>query len=290
MSRLTVLIGGGSGFVGSSLRKSLVNRGHTVKVISRTQRGDITWDQIRNDGIPPCDAIVNLAGTHVMDKKWTPKRKQEIIDSRVLPTKLLVQKMKEMSNPPKVFVSGSAVGLYPTSKMATYFETYSGNPAPNFAGEVVHKWEECSQPLEGGNIRRVLIRLGVVLGKEGVLAKMKMPLGLAYVGKIGDGEQYFPWIHVDDAANMITWVIENENIRGPVNVVAQESVTNAQFADTLQKVFKRPAVPFPKKVFDLMFGESAVMLTEGKRVVPGVAQKVGFPYKYPNLWSALSNI
>eukprot|EP01117_Protostelium_nocturnum_P011119 TRINITY_DN4039_c0_g1_i1.p1 TRINITY_DN4039_c0_g1~~TRINITY_DN4039_c0_g1_i1.p1 ORF type:complete len:471 (-),score=145.97 TRINITY_DN4039_c0_g1_i1:26-1438(-) len=213
-SSLKILVGGGSGFLGSRLVPQLKNRGHRVKIISRKGGQDkVTWDQIKRDGIEKdTDAVINLAGARILDWAWTDKRKQVLLDSRVGTTKLLVEKINSMKDGerPKVFINGSAVGIYPLDRVNTVDENYDGKVADNFAGELCKKWEDEVEKLNP-SVRRVVTRFGIILGDGGALKPMSLLFKLGLGGKMASGQQFWPWIHIDDATGAITHFLEVSN-------------------------------------------------------------------------------
>jgi uncharacterized protein (TIGR01777 family) len=269
-----------------------MTRGYTVTIISRTPGpGRITWDDVESKGIPDVDVVIQVPGANIMDKAWTPERKKELLDSRVGTTAKLVKAMEQSAAPPKVFVSGSAVGIYPTSETEEFDET-STKVADNFAGELVRKWEEASQlpPALQDKTRRVVIRTGAVLAsKEGMLQKMLTPFKLGLGGPFGSGNQYLPWIHIEDLVSLGEHAINKDNISGVLNGVAPDIVTNAQFAQELGRALHRPAIiPMPAFVIRFMFGERALLLLEGQKVIPKRTIASGFTWEYPTLKSALA--
>lgn len=291
---MKILIGGGSGFIGSHLSRRFRNLGHEVSIISRSPGPDrITWNQIEKEGIPECDAIVQIPGASVLQKRWTKERKEFLLESREGTTSLLVRELLKGKSKslPKVFVSGSAISYYPNSLTAEYTEDYSGPPAANFAGELCARWEQASAPLAQLPIRRTVIRLGIVLDKEGgafpqLLSLFRMGLG----GRQGSGKQWWPWIHRADAVELFSFAVTSD-VEGILNGVAPESVTNATMAQTLGRSVHRPAVMhLPSFPFKLAFGESAVMLLEGQKVIPKRTREMGFDFEFPTLESALKDI
>lgn len=183
---MRVVVAGGSGFIGTAVCSRLRARNHRPIVLSRKVSDDpewCTWDDVRQHGLPQCDALVNLCGENFLSARWTPSRKAVLESSRIATTKELVTLCLQMDKPPRVYVQASGVGYYPPSKSAVYNERYQGPPADNYAGWLTEQWEKASLPLthSPSNIRRVIVRTGVVLGNGGALAAMRLPFGLAYV-------------------------------------------------------------------------------------------------------------
>jgi hypothetical protein len=288
---LKVLIGGGTGFIGKHVSGILRNRGHQVTVLSRTSGpGRLTWRDLEKTDIGEFNATIQLSGAPILEKPWTEDRKKELLASRVDLTKLLVSKL-ENSDKPHTFVQGSAIGFYPTTKTAQFDESYSGPPPNNFAGELVSKLEAASEPLtKNNNIRRVLVRTGIVLGRDGgAFSQLLLPLGLAYAGKMGSGNQYYPWIHIEDIAHLFAYCVEH-NVTGVVNGVAPHAVTNGEFASILGKVSGKFTVPAPEFVVKTMFKERAFMILEGSKILPTRTLESGFKFEYPTLESAIKEI
>lgn len=212
------------------------------------------------------------------------------MDSRVGLTSILTTAIQNTKNAPKIFVSGSAIGYYPNNIDGVYDESYNGAPATDFSGQLCAAWETASLPLET-TTRRSIVRTGVVLASgEGALAQMLLPGGLAVAGTIGSGQQWMPWIHVNDLVEMFAFAIENESVKGILNGTAPENSTNADFASTLATVTNRWAVPTPEFVANFMFGERAPLLTRGSKVLPKRATQLGFTFQYRTLDAALRNL
>jgi len=292
---LRVVVGGGTGFIGNHLCNKLVASGHSVTIISRTPGpGRVSWNQVNQGELPPCDAIVQLSGENIMQKTWTEARKKELLESRVGTTKILMKAISSLSNPPKIFVSGSAIGYYPTSssEKLTFDEYYEGAPANNFSGQLVSEWEkEVFAGKEQDSLRRVVIRTGIVLGKGGALEQMLLPFKLGLGGRMGSGKQYWPWIHIDDITGIFQHSLETEKVEGILNGTAPHYVTNEEFAKTLAKVLNRPAIiPMPDLVLKLLFRERAFLLSEGHVIVPQRTLQSGYKFMFDNLEAALGNL
>jgi len=210
-----------------------------------------------------------------------------LLDSREGAINSLVKYIKAHPKPPKHFIGTSAVGYYPTNTQVVYDELYSGPPANNFAGELCSGVEKSINQLQGTATKCSIIRPGVVLGPEGALMQMALPLRIGWVGKIGDGNQYFPWITIDDLVSMYIHCIELE-VTGILNGVAPEIVTNNEFSKSLGEITHSPVVlTSPEFIVRPLFGESHYLLTQGQKVKPDVALKTGFNFKYPTLRDAL---
>lgn len=287
---MRILISGGSGFIGHALTATLKARGDEVIIWSRqpsVQPGWITQlDQISD----PVDAVINLAGAGIVDKRWTPERKQLLRDSRIQTTKTLVDWMETQASPPKTLISGSAIGYYGSHATGELDE--QAEPNTGFTHHLCADWESEALKAEALGVRVCLIRTGVVLGaKEGALKKMLPPFKLGLGGPIASGEQWMSWVHIDDEVGAICWLLDQSSLKGAFNLTAPEAVTNAVFSKTLGKVLHRPAVfKVPAVVMKLMLGEASELLLEGQCVKPVALERSGYVFKYPTLHAALENI
>lgn len=300
---LHVLIGGGKGWIGKNLQQHLISKGHKVTLIARKpSHGNLTWKDFESRNIlrdmalvnNKVDSVVVLTGANIAEKKWTEERKTELLESRIKPTQILTQQILDLDEKdrPNSFISGSAIGIYPSSSDKVFDENYNGQYDETFAGRLCSEWENSSKDLDRTNTRRVITRISIVLGKDGgFLKSTRLPLGISYVGKIGDGKQWFTWIHMKDLTRLIEHSIVNENIKGPINACSPNNVTNEEYNEILKKVTKRFTVPLPESVVNMVFGERAPLMLEGKQVVPSpVTSNSGFYYLYPNLEGALASI
>jgi uncharacterized protein (TIGR01777 family) len=296
---MRVVIAGGTGFVGKRLCERLLQHGHQVSVLSRdaSARSSLpasvdvqTWDPA---GAPPqlregTEAIVNLAGESIAGGRWTEQRKARIRESRMQATDALVEAIKASSPQPSVLVNASAVGYYG----ARGDEPLSEDAAPGrgFLTDVVLEWEHRARAAESLGVRVVLLRIGVVLGRDaGALPQMSMPFKLFVGGPVASGKQWMSWIHIDDVVGMIVWAIENPQVSGPVNAVAPQALTNAEFSKEIGRALGRPSwLPAPAFALELLFGEMAeALLVNGQRVVPSRAQELGYSFEYPTARAAL---
>jgi len=289
----TVVIGGGSGFVGRALRKELVKNGYNTLIISRKpQDNAITWSEVEKDGLKHhknIAAVVNLAGQNFLDpfRRWTEDFQQNVIASRVTTTTALARAISNMEEKPKVFISTSGIGYYAASETAEYTEESSGGDF-DFFSNLCTQWEDASQLPEDINVRRVIIRLGIVLGRSGgIIQRMFWPFYAGVGGPIGSGRQYFPWIHINDAARLYTHAIEN-SLSGVYNGVAPQILTNKEFSTAFGRALWRPAIiPLPNFVPNIVFGyERAKVMTEGQKVIPKRTLESGFKYEYPDIEDA----
>lgn len=288
----TVVIGGGSGFIGSAISKALRQIGYEVVIVSR-QPGlnAISWNELRSDGLPKSSvAVINVAGQNVLDptRRWTPGFKQNVFSSRVNTTKLLAGAIKDMPNPPKIFATISGVGYYKPSATEEYKEDSPGGDY-DFFSRLCSEWEKAGCLPEELKVRRVIIRSGIVLGREGGMIKQLFwPFYFGIGGSVSSGKQYMPWIHIADIAGIFTHCIQSDDIDGVLNGVAPQIITNGEFTKAFAQSLWRPAlIPLPQFALNLAFSEErAVMMTEGQKVIPHRTLQSGYEYKFPDINSA----
>ena len=292
-----VLITGGSGLIGKRLSELLLEKGYEVSWLSRQpkNRGSIKaykWDvhasYIDIEAFHDLDHIIHLAGAGIADKRWSEKRKQEIIFSRVASTELLLDYVKKLKVDLKSFVSASATGYYGSvSNEKIYVET--DTPGNDYLSEVCKLWEEAIFLFQANNIRTVALRTGIVLSENGgALAKMKTPI----ISPLGYGKQYMPWIHLDDLCKMYLISLSNSNFKGAYNAVAPESVNNETFSKILANTLKRPylGIGVPAFLLQLVFGEIATILLNGSSVSADKIISSGFTFKFSTLQKALQDV
>ena len=293
-----VALTGASGMVGHQLKESLHSSGvETFSLVRRSQIEDvdeIAWDPtsgvINPAKLEGLTAIVHLAGDNIASSRWTAEKKQRIKQSRVEPTRILCEQLAQLKEPPKVIVCASATGFYGDRGAAEVDE--SSDPGTGFLPDVCKEWEDATQPARDAGIRVVNVRIGVVLSSRGgALQKMIMPFKLGAGGNVGNGRQYWSWITLDDLVGVIEFCIRNESLSGPVNAVAPEASTNAQFTKELGRVLHRPTViPMPGFLARLALGEMANdLLLASTRVVPGQLIKAGYQFQQATLDSALQH-
>jgi len=288
---MRILVSGSHGLVGKALISSLTPDGHEiVRLVRGTPKSanEIEWHP--NDGrldaasLEGIDAVVHLAGESIASGRWTDEKKRAIRDSRVKGTALLSDALARLSRPPSVFVSASAIGYY--GNRGDELLTENSAPGDDFLAKVCVEWENATIPAIEKAIRTVHARFGIILdANEGALAKMLTPFRMGIGGRIGDGKQWMSWIDIEDVVNGLKSVIENSSVNGPVNFVAPNPVTNAEFTKTLGRVLSKPTL-FPVPAFGarLAFGEMAdALLLSSARVKPGVLQH----FAYPTLEAAL---
>jgi uncharacterized protein len=290
-----VAVTGASGLVGSALVSSLAAGDHrAVALVRRAPRpgeNALRWDPssgaITPAGRAVADAIVHLAGDSIMGLRWTTEKKRRIRESRTTATRLLVQTLIRLPQPPAVLVCASAIGYYGSRGNEVLNE--ESRPGTGFLADVAREWEAATAPAIARGIRVVNLRLGVVLSAGGgALAKMLTPFRLGLGGVIGDGAQWMSWIALDDTIGAIVHALTTDSLRGPVNAVAPAPVTNAEFARTLGRVLGRPTlVPLPAFAARLALGEMAdELLLASQRVVPARLQASGYAFRHPTVEGA----
>lgn len=290
---MNILITGASGLVGSGLVEYLFAKGHNLFSLKRT--GNPTGEFWDFDSIPQdlleqsFDAVIHLAGENIATGRWTAAKKRKITDSRVEGTRQLVEFCAGLEKKPSVMFSASAIGYYGNRGDETLDETSS--PGSNFVSDVCQQWEQAAEPAVQAGCRVVFGRIGMVLsGKGGTLSTMLPSFKLGIAGVVGGGKQYVSWVHIEDLLAMIEFTIENNDISGPVNLVAPAAVTNREFTKTLGKVVKRPTVlNMPAFVAKAVFGQMGEELVLSScRVLPSVLMRSGYTHRFANLEQALA--
>ncbi|HEX2921320.1 MAG TPA: TIGR01777 family oxidoreductase [Bacteroidales bacterium] len=296
-----VLISGGTGFIGKYLSAKLVNRGYEVSFLGRTSQKnsgilsyswDIENDEIEKGAIETADYIIHLAGANIGEKRWTKKRKQLIIDSRVKTSRMILNKINKTNTKLNAFISASAIGYYglkTTDKIYSETDTSSND----FLGEVCRKWEEAAENFARSGIRTVKIRTAVVLGKErGAFANILKPARSGFALVIGNGKQFMPWIHIDDLCDIYIKAIEDKCMNGPYNAVAPDHKTNKDIMKALAIALKKRLlfIKIPEFLFKTIFGEMSGILLNGSRVSSENIVNAGYRFKFADLESALEDI
>lgn len=296
---MDVVVSGSNGLIGQALTAALEARGHTViPLVRRPVREDeraLQWDpaagSVDHHGLEGVDAVVHLAGESIASSRWTDDQKARILDSRTRSTTLLAEAMVGLDAPPSVFVSGSAIGYY--GDRGDEILTEASEPGSDFLADVCVRWEACSRFAAARGIRTVNIRTGIVLdSREGALARQLLPFKAGIGGRIGSGRQWQSWISLHDEVEAICHLLDAD-VEGPVNLVAPNPVTNAEFASTLGRVLRRPTLlPIPTFAPALLYGRELVeaLLLSSQRVEPGVLSAGGFQFRHPDLESALRDI
>ncbi len=293
---MKIVVAGGSGFIGEPLVRRLLARGDDVAVLTRNpvkvRAGrPLQWDPTKPGAwsaeVVAADVVINLAGENIAEGRWTDARKKQLIESRLNATRALVEAFRAAPPHRRTFITASATGFYGDRRDEELDE--SSPRGSGFLAELVDRWEAAAREAETLS-RLVVLRFGVVLATGGgALQKMLLPFKLGGGGPIGSGNQWMPWIERDDVLRMIEWAIDNDSVRGVYNVTAPEPVRNREFARTLGRVLRRPALlPAPAFALKLVFGEMAEeALLGGQRVLPRRAEREGFQFQSPSLESAL---
>lgn len=280
---MKIAISGSSGFIGHHLTDFFTELGEEVIPLSHALFREQSHQGLK-EALTGCDVVINLAGTSI-NTRWTDAAKRRILDSRIQTTRSLVQLINEMPRKPAVFISTSAVGIYPDEGTFTESAVTEGE---GFLADVCRQWEDEAQKLSP-DVRLVIMRFGVVLSVDGgALPRMLLPFRLFVGGKVASGKQGFSWIHMEDLVNGIWFIIQHPEICGIVNLVSPQPLTNAQFAKTAGEVLHRPVwFTVPAFVFRLLYGEGEVLMTKGQQAYPARLLSTGYIYRYGDLMSAL---
>jgi hypothetical protein len=302
---MKVVVAGGTGFLGRPLCEGFAEEGHEVIVLTRALPPGATAHEA-GTGVPGvtrvgwqldgqagdwarhvdgADAVVNLAGESIAARRWTPEQKSRLRESRVLATRGLAEAIRAAPRPPRVFVSGSAVGYYGSTAGDQVF-TEQAPPAADFLGAVSAEWEAEARRAARPETRIAILRTGVVLDRDGgALPRMLLPFRLFAGGPIGSGRQYVSWIAHLDWLALARWAIETPAASGPINATAPVPVTSAEFSRALGRALRRPSwLPAPSFALRLMLGEMAdALLIGGQRVVPKRALDLGFEFRCPEI-------
>lgn len=301
---MKILMTGGTGFIGTALRKHLSATPNDLVLLTRGESrmelsGALTvkyvhWDPAERGAwekeVNGCDAVINLIGKNVFEERWNSAVKQQILSSRVRPTQLLTEAIGRAERRPSVMVSVSAVGYYGDRGEETVTETATaGN---DFLAEVAQQWEAAALAAEQFGVRVAVPRIGLVLERSGgMIGKMLLPFRLFAGGPIGSGRQYLPWIHMEDVVRGILFPLENNTMRGVYNLTSPSPVTMDAFAGVFGSVLHRPSwLPVPNIALDVLYGEGAKVIVSGQRAVPERLLNAGYIFSYPELRPALEQI
>ncbi|MGJ8582252.1 MAG: TIGR01777 family oxidoreductase [Psychromonas sp.] len=290
-----VLITGASGLIGRALVPLLTSHGYQVHTLQRTpSKTEPYWliDQqlIKLNSAPQPDIIIHLAGENIANARWTEKVKQEITDSRIQSTQLIVDFINNCEAPPGLFICASAIGFYGDSGQQPVNE--DSPQGDEFVSQLAAQWEQVSQTVKSDNTRVVNLRTGIVLNKEeGALAKMLPAFKMGVGGKIGNGEQIMSWIDLNDHINAVLFIMRNANLTGPVNLVSPHPVTNRNFSVILANILNRPCIlPLPAFMIKLLFAEMGeALLLSSTNVRPNKLLEAGFTFQYDLLEESLKH-
>lgn len=294
---MRILISGASGLIGTALREHLMAGGHVVTPLVRGEAkpGEVAWNPLAGKLDPAafenCDAVVNLSGAGIGDRRWSDDHKRELLSSRLATTELLATTMAALDERPAVFVSGSAIGWY-GDRGDELLDEASG-PGGDFLSGLCQRWEAATASAEEAGVRTVHVRTGIVLSaRGGSLKKQLLLFKLGLGGRFGSGRQWQSWISIDDEVGAITHLL-SADVAGAVNLTAPNPVTNSEFASTLGKVLHRPAVlPTPMFGPKLLFGSELVeaLLLSSQRVDPSVLLRSGYEFRHETLETALRSV
>ncbi|MEH0666622.1 TIGR01777 family protein [Vibrio scophthalmi] len=300
---MKILLTGGTGFIGRELLKQLTTHEVTVltrspsrarQVLAHLKQSNLSFIDSLDDfhDLNPFDAVINLAGEPIADKRWTDSQKSLICESRWQLTEQLVALIHASTAPPSVFLSGSAVGYYGDQQAHPFDESLQVQSNDDFAHQVCARWEQIALRAQSQHTRVCLMRTGIVLGLDGgALKKMLPPYRLGLGGPIGTGKQYMPWIHLMDMVRAIVYLLDTEHAQGVFNFTAPHPVTNTLFSQTLARCLRRPHVLFtPAWVMKLVLGESATLLFDSIRAKPKKLTELGFTFQYSRLEPALKHL
>ncbi len=288
---MDVLVSGSTGLIGTALVPALEERGHRVVRLTRSGGGgqdSVRWDPmngtIEGDRLEGIDAVVHLAGESIASGRWTAQKKARILESRKQGTRLVAGAIAGLRTPPRVMVSTSAIGYYGDRGNELLRET--SPPGDLFLSRVCVEWESAADPAREAGIRVVHPRIGIVLSAKGGAFKQTLPIfKLGLGGKVGSGKQYWSWVSLDDVVGAMIHAIDDDSLEGPVNVVAPDAPTNAEYTKVLGRVLNRPTIfPLPAPAAKLMLGEVAdELLLPSTRVEPARLKETGYDYRHPEL-------
>lgn len=296
----TIIITGGTGLLGMRLSFLLHARGYQVRHLSRTANLNATypayqWDlknkKIDLNAFDQVDGIIHLAGANIAEGRWTSKRKKIILDSRIASTNLLAETISKLAQKPKVFVSCSAVGYY--GSMGDQVLTEESPMGSGFMCEVCQQWEASASVIRQQGIRTPIVRVGVVLSTQGgALPEFQLSYPVRVGAYFGNGQQYYPWIHIDDICQIFITALENEQMTGIYNGSAPEPATNKAIAAALAKATPKKIALMPVPAFStrLLMGEMANIILNSTRAVPKALEQVNFQFQYPNLSHAIEDL
>ena len=291
---MRILVAGGSGLIGQELITTLISEGHQVVQLVRRNTNpaaliqEFSWDPedtiFEYKDIGSIDIAIHLGGCSIARTRWSTKRKQLIRNSRVLSTQLLSASLAEMANPPKLLIVASGMGFY-GDRGDEPLNEHSG-PGNGFLADTAVEWESATKSAKKAGIRVVNARFGLIISRNGGLLKtLKIPFRFALGGRIGDGRQWWPWISLDDAINCLSFLIENDDISGAVNVTSPSPVRNSEFTSAVSNILSKPAwFNLPKPLIKVTLGQMGIeTMLHSQRAVPKVLLDAEFKWRYENL-------
>ena len=293
---MNVLLAGASGLIGKAIKAELIRTGNTVYPLIRNKRlGPCFYMQENNeiflDSSIHLDAVINLAGVNISERRWSHTVKDQIIQSRVQTTSTLSTALASLEKKPDVYLSASAIGYYGTDSNSTLCES---SPAGNdFLARLALGWERATEPAKAEGIRTCLLRFGLVLSPSGGMVKnLLLPFRLGCVGPIGSGLQMLSWVSLDDTISVMKELLENKEFNGAINIVSGQPVSSQQFAKALSGSIKRPALPkIPARIVKVMFGEVAdAALLVGAQVKSERMSELGIKLQHTDIQECLTDI
>jgi uncharacterized protein len=299
---MKITVTGGTGFVGRALTEELTRNGHELFILTRNiskyeNHEQITYVQWLNKGDQPAeilegvDVVINLAGESINSGRWTEERKQRILDSRLTATKEVLKILDQLRKKPQVLINASAVGFYGISNTKTFTEDIEES-GEDFLAKTVQQWEAEALQAEKMGIRTVFCRFGIILDQsDGALPRIALPYKLFAGGTVGSGNQWVSWIHLKDVVKGILFIINNDEVKGPVNFTAPNPVKMKEFGQTVGMVLHRPHwLPAPGFALKAALGEMSILVLEGQKVLPQKLLDHGYSFTYGNLKKALEDI
>lgn len=294
MDSSRIAVTGASGLIGSALVRSLADDGHqVVRLVRREPQGpdEVRWDPqeryVDAAGLAGVDAVVNLAGAGIGDKRWTPEYKRMIRDSRVFGTTALAEAAASLPEPPRVFVNGSAIGFY--GETGDRITDEDAPPGEGFLPSVCEEWEEAAAPVREAGVRTAFVRTGLVVSSGGGAWAKMFPLFKAGLGgRLGNGKQYWSYIALHDEVAAIRHILDREDLSGPFNLTAPHPLTNQEITEAMGRVLHRPTpFPVPAAVLKTVLGEMAGDVLGSQRVVPKRLLESGFQFAFPGIEDAI---
>lgn len=308
----TVLITGGTGVIGKELTKVLLQYGYDITILTRNPKESIkhnifgdkvtyaAWDvkkqTIDIEAIQKADYVIHLAGAGVLDHKWTATYKEEIINSRVNSSKLIVHTLSKINHHVKALISASAIGWYGADNNRSVMTGFTEDTPPDnhFLGQTCKLWEESVIPIEEMGIRRVSIRIGIALSNSGgALTEFKKPIQLGIAAVLGSGKQMISWIHIEDLCNIFKYALENEEMHGSYNAVAPYPVNNRMFVQTLARIIKKNkyiTIRVPEFVLKLLMGKRSIEVLKSATVSAQKIKDAGYQFQFPAIEEAIKNL
>lgn len=281
----TIAISGASGFVGTHLTQLFKKEGYEVIAL---RRSDLKNSEALTEKLEGVEALINLAGANII-QRWNEAYKKVLYRSRIDTTKALVEAMKNTKNPPKIFISTSAIGIY---KNDNIYDEYAKELEKNFLAQLCIDWEDEALKAKALGVRTLICRFGIIMGADGgALQKMLLPFKMGIGGIIGDGKQAFSFMHIEDLKRFYLYAINNPELEGIYNMTTAKPTTNHGLTKALGKTLKRPTIlPLPAFVLQLLFGEGSTVLTDGQRVIPKRVVESGFEFKFVTIEEVLEDL